>query len=70
MLNIQIDNLELEKKIRQTYGDDSQSIANAFLAFIKQQSIKQDIGISIEQLDAGEGLTLAEVMQDIRSKYE
>ncbi len=70
MLNIQIDNPELEKNIRQTYGDDSQSIANAFLAFIRQQGIKQDIGISIKQLDAGEGLPLAEVMEGIRSKYE
>jgi len=70
MLNIQIDNPELEKNIRQTYGDDSQSIANAFLEFIRQQGIKQDIGISIKQLDAGEGLPLAEVMEGIRSKYE
>ena len=70
MLNIQIDNPELEKNIRQTYGDDSQSIANAFLEFIRQQGIKQDIGVSIQQLDAGEGLPLAEVMEGIRSKYE
>ena len=70
MLNIQIDNPELEKNIRQTYGDDSQSIANAFLEFIRQQSIKQDIGISIKQLDAGEGLPLTQVMEGIRSKYE
>jgi len=69
MLNIQIDNPKLEKNIRQTYGDDSQSIANAFLAFIRQQSVKQDIGVSIKQLDADEGLPVAEVMAGIRSKY-
>lgn len=70
MLNIQIDNPELEKNIRQTYGDDSRSIANAFLEFIKQKSITQDIGISIKQLDAGESIPLAEVMEGVRSKYE
>ena len=69
MLNIQIDNPEPEKNIRKIYGDDSQSIANAFLEFVRQQGIKQDIGISIKQLDTGEGLPLAEVMEGIRSKY-
>jgi len=70
MLNICIDNPELEKNIRQTYGEDTISIANAFSEFIHQQKIKQDIGISIEQLDAGEGLTLGNVMEDVRAKYE
>jgi hypothetical protein len=70
MLNIRIDNPELEKNIRQTYGEDTISIANAFSEFIHQQKIKQDIGISIEQLDAGEGLTLGNVMEDVRAKYE
>jgi len=70
MLNIQIDNPELEKNIKQTYGDDSQLIASAFCEFVKQQRIRRDIGISIKQLDAGEGIPLAEVMEGIRSKYE
>jgi len=70
MLNIQINNPELEKNIKQTYGDDVQSIANAFGEFIKQQRIRQDIAVSIKQLDAGEGIPLAEVMEGIRSKYE
>ena len=70
MLNIRIDNPELEKNIRQTYGEDTISIANAFSEFIHQQKIKQDIGSSIEQLDAGEGLTLGNVMEDVRAKYE
>ncbi|MBL1353158.1 MAG: hypothetical protein COA61_007505 [Zetaproteobacteria bacterium] len=70
MLNIQIDNPELEKNIKQTYGNDSQLMANAFAEFIKKQWVRQDIGVSIQQLDAGEGLPLAEVMADIRNKYE
>ena len=70
MLNIHIDNPELEKNIKQTYGEDTNSIARAFFEFIQQQKIKQDIGISIEQLDAGKGILLADVMNDIRAKYE
>jgi len=37
---------------------------------IRQQRIRQDIGISIQQLDAGEGLPLAQVMEDVRGEYE
>jgi len=70
MLNIHIDNPELEKNIKQTYGEDTTGIANAFSDFIHQQKIKQDIGISIEQLDAGNGLPIGDVMKDVRSKYE
>jgi len=70
MLNIQIDNPDLEKNIRQIYGNNPQLISNDFLTFIKQKSIKNDIGVSIKQLDAGEGLPLTKVIKDIRSKYE
>ena len=56
--------------IKQTYGDDVQSIANAFGEFIKQQRIRQDIAVSIQQLDAGEGMAMIEVMEGIRSEYE
>lgn len=58
MLNIQIDDPELEKSIRQACGDDSQA------------RIRQDINMSIRQLDASEGLPLARVMEGVRSKYE
>ena len=70
MLNIQIDNPELEKNIKQTYGEDTQLLASAFLDFIQQKRIKQDIGISIKQLDDGESLPLGDVMKAIRTRYE
>ncbi len=70
MLNIRIDNPELEKSLKQCYGDDSQSIAKAFLKFVQQENIKRDVGISIEQLDAEEGVPLSEVMREARKKYE
>ena len=70
MLNIQIDSPELEESIKQTCGDDPQSIAKVFLAFVRQQQIKQDIGISIQQLQNGEGIPLDEVVKDIQTRYE
>ena len=70
MLNIHIDNPELEQDIKQTYGEDTGSIAKAFLEFIQQQKIKQDVGVSIKQLDAEEGIPLDDVMKDVRARYE
>ncbi|MBI2425055.1 MAG: hypothetical protein HYV27_19675 [Candidatus Hydrogenedentes bacterium] len=70
MLHIQIDDPELEKSLQETYGADTHAIAQDFLAFIRQERIRQDIGISITQLDAGEAMPLKVVMQEIRAKYE
>lgn len=70
MLNIQIDDPELEKNIRKTYGDNTQSIARAFVAFIQQEQLKDDIRVSVEQLDNGEAIPLRTVMQDLRARYE
>jgi len=70
MLHIQIDNPELEESIKQTYGDDTKSIAKAFFDFIQQQKHKQDIGVSIEQLDEGKAIPMENMMRDIQGKYE
>ena len=70
MLNIEIDNPELEASLQQLFGNNQQSIASAFAEFVQQRKIKQDIGVSVAQLDAGEGLSLREAMQAIRQKYE
>jgi hypothetical protein len=70
MLNIRIDNPEIEKSIKQTYGEDSNTIAKAFFEFIKQQRNRQDIGISIQELESGKGIPLDDVIRDISSKYE
>ena len=70
MLNIQINNPDLEKSLKQVYGNNTESMAQAFLQFLQQQEIQRDISISIRQLDAGEGVALSNVIQDIRLKYE
>ena len=70
MLNIEINNPELEESLKQLYGNNKQSLVTAFADFVQQRNIKQDIGISISQLDAGEALPLQDVMQALRKKYE
>lgn len=60
MLNIEINNPELEASLQQLFGNNQQSIASAFAEFVQQRKIKQDIGVSIAQLDAGEDLSLRE----------
>jgi len=70
MLNIQIDNPELEQSIAQLYGDNTEPLAEAFAAFLQQEKIKRDIGVSITQLDSGEGVPLRRAMREIRAKYE
>ncbi len=69
MLNIEINNPELEESLKQLYGTNKQSLANAFADFIQQRKIKQDIGTSISQLDAGEAVPLQDVMQAMNMKY-
>ena len=70
MLNIAINNPELEENLKQLYNNNEQLIADVFADFVRQRKIKQDIGISITQLELGEGLPLREVKQTIRKKYE
>ena len=70
MLNIEINNPELEESLKQPYGNNKQSLVTAFADFVQQRKIKQDIGISISQLDAGEAMPLQDVMQALRKTYE
>lgn len=70
MLNLQINDPELEQNLRQTYGDNNQSIINAFTQFVKQQKIMKDVSISQEQAIKGEVIELDTVIADICAKYE
>ena len=70
MLSIQIDNPELEKSLEQVFGGNEDLISNAFVEFVQLQKVKQDVGISIKQLDAGNVKSLKNVMMDIRAEYE
>ena len=70
MLNIRIEDPEIEKSIKQTCGEDPHTIAQAFFEFVRQQQIKQDIGVSIEEIRDGKGISIDTVIKDICNKYE
>lgn len=70
MLTIEMNNPEIEESLKQLYGTHKQSIANAFADFVQQRKIKQDIGVSITQLEAGEVVPLHDVMQAISDKQK
>ena len=70
MLRIKIDNPELEKSIQHVFGDNEQAMVNAFVEFIRLQTVKQDGAISVEQLDSGQKKSLHDVMKAVRSKCE
>ncbi len=70
MLNLQINDPDLENNLRQTYGNNDQSIIDAFTQFVKQQKIKRDVTISKEQVEKGEIIELDKVIEDICAKYE
>lgn len=70
MLNIQIDNPALEADLKQTFGDNPQSVARAFAEFVQAKRIRDDINVSVAQLEQGQGLDIAEVFSSIRARYE
>lgn len=70
MLNLQINDPELERNLIQTYGDNKQSIIEAFTQFIKNQNIKNDVAISKKQAINGEFIELDTVFDSICDKYK
>jgi methionine synthase II (cobalamin-independent) len=70
MLSIQIDNPALEADLKQTFGDNPQSVARAFAEFIQAKKVSNDINISLAQLEQGQAVNFSEVFNSIRAKYE
>ena len=58
MLKTHSNNPNPETILKKANGDNSQSIDKAFLDFTYQQEIKQDVRISIEQLDTGQDISI------------
>jgi len=70
MLKFQIDNSELEETIHKEFGDNTDNLVREFVSFLKEKQIKEDVSVSIEQLNQGKGIPMSAVMEDLRSKYE
>lgn len=72
MLAIQIDDPELEEFYREEYEEykgDPPSLAQQFMAFLREQRIKRDVKQSIEEIERGEFLTINEAFDQILDNY-
>ncbi|MBL4909795.1 MAG: hypothetical protein JKX78_07200 [Alteromonadaceae bacterium] len=70
MLTIEIDDPALEANIKQTYGEDTQSMKQAFLDFLQSQQVKQDVAIAQNELEQGKAITSSEVFNSLRAQYQ
>lgn len=70
MLNIQIDNPELEQFVRKTYGENTYPLAQAFMQFLQQQRIRQDVKVAMQQLDNQQGIPAKTAFEAVRNRYE
>ena len=68
MLTIEIDDPVLESCIKQTYGEDNQSMKQAFIDFLQSQQIKQDIAIAIDEMAQEKAIPSNEVFDAIRAQ--
>ena len=67
MINIKIDNPDLEREIKQTFGDDTLSLAKAFADFLHQHQVRQDIAVSNTQLELGQGIEINQAIAEVRA---
>lgn len=70
MINITIDNPDIEQILEQTYGNNHGRLVKEFSQFIQSKKIKDDIDISIQQLEWGEGIKLADAFNRVKRNYE
>jgi len=70
MLTIEIDNPELEENLKQTYGDDNQSVKQAFIDFLQTQQVKQDVAIAMNEFSQDKALPMSTVFETIRVQYQ
>ena len=70
MINISINNPDIENILQQTYGNNYNRLIEEFSQFIQTTKIKEDIGISIQQLEQGEGIKFTDAFKQIKQNYE
>ncbi len=69
MLKIQIDDVELEETIQKNYGENTDTLVRDFVSSLKERHIKEDVSVSIEQLNNGKGVPMFQVMEELHDKY-
>lgn len=70
MINITIDNPDIEQILEQTYGNNHNRLIKEFSQFIQSKKTQDDIDISIQQLERGEGMKLTDAFNRVKRNYE
>ncbi|MDO9271023.1 MAG: hypothetical protein Q7T96_18110 [Methylobacter sp.] len=70
MINITIDNPDIEQILEQTYGNNHNRLIKEFSQFIQSKKTQDDIDISIQQLERGEGIKLTDAFNRVKRNYE
>jgi hypothetical protein len=70
MINITIDNPDIEQILQQTYGNNHNRLIKEFSQFIQSTKIKDDVSISIQQLEQGKSVKLKEAFNQVIRNYE
>jgi hypothetical protein len=66
MTNITIDNPDIEQILQQTYGNNHSRLIKEFSQFVQATKIKDDISVSIQQLERGESVKLADAFAQVK----
>jgi hypothetical protein len=69
MISITIDNPDIEQILQQTYGTNYNRLVQEFSQFIQSAKIKDDINISLQQLERGEGIKFKDAFSQVKEKY-
>jgi hypothetical protein len=69
MINITIDNPDIEQILQQTYGNNYSRLIKEFSQFVQATKIKDDISISIQQLEQGESVRLKDAFARVKQHY-
>jgi len=69
MLNLQINDPELEDNLLQIYGNNKQSIIDAFSQFLQQQKIINDVIISKKQIISGDIIDIDTAFDSVIDMY-
>ena len=70
MMNISINNPDIESIIQETYGNNHNRLIEEFSQFIQTVKIKDEINVSIQQLEENKGIPLSEAFKQIKQNYE
>jgi hypothetical protein len=70
MISITIDNPEVEQILHQTYGNNHNRLINEFSQFIQTRIIKEDIKISIQQLEQGKAVNFTDAFKQVKQRYK